>query len=340
MGLTVFGDIRLEEPGPVGQADGFDGSLNVKGNVDAQNVHIEGNFRSRFGGAILADRLTSSSVDVAKRAEDPEKFPTPEICARFGKAVLVHGNVDAQNVHVEGNFRSRFGGAILADRLTSSSVDVAKRAEDPEKFPRPEICARFGKDVLVHGMVETLHMRANGNISASGNVNAQTGTVNTKDLKATGNISAKGTVSAANITLPNADCAEEFQVDATAPHLCPPGTVMVLADEGRISPSRSAYDKRVAGVVSGGGGYKPGIILDRDGDHPDRIPVALMGKVCCNVDASFGSIEIGDLLTTSDTPGYAMKVSDASRAFGAVIGKALRPLREGKALLPILVALQ
>jgi hypothetical protein len=68
--------------------------------------------------------------------------------------------------------------------------------------------------------------------------------------------------------------------------------------------------------------------------------VALMGKVFCNVDASYESVEVGDLLTTSNTPGHAMKASDSSRAFGAVIGKALRPLREGKALVPILVALQ
>jgi len=35
-----------------------------------------------------------------------------------------------------------------------------------------------------------------------------------------------------------------------------------------------------------------------------------------------------------------MRVGDPQRAFGAVIGKALRPLAEGTALVPILVALQ
>jgi hypothetical protein len=58
------------------------------------------------------------------------------------------------------------------------------------------------------------------------------------------------------------------------------------------------------------------------------------------VDASYGPIEVGDLLTTSETPGHAMKAADASRAFGAVIGKALSALPEGRALVPILVALQ
>jgi hypothetical protein len=35
-----------------------------------------------------------------------------------------------------------------------------------------------------------------------------------------------------------------------------------------------------------------------------------------------------------------MKATDPLRAFGAVIGKALRPKKEGKGLIPILVALQ
>jgi hypothetical protein len=35
-----------------------------------------------------------------------------------------------------------------------------------------------------------------------------------------------------------------------------------------------------------------------------------------------------------------MKASDPGKAFGSVIGKALRELREGLALIPILIALQ
>jgi hypothetical protein len=35
-----------------------------------------------------------------------------------------------------------------------------------------------------------------------------------------------------------------------------------------------------------------------------------------------------------------MKAGDRDRAFGAVIGKALRPLAAGQGLIPILVALQ
>ena len=56
------------------------------------------------------------------------------------------------------------------------------------------------------------------------------------------------------------------------------------------------------------------------------MPVALVGKVYCKVDASYSPIEVGDLLTTSLTPGHAMKANDHVKAFGAVIGKALRRL--------------
>ena len=57
------------------------------------------------------------------------------------------------------------------------------------------------------------------------------------------------------------------------------------------------------------------------------------------MDAQYGPIEVGDLLTTSPTPGHAMKATDASLAFGAILGKALGPWRDGSGLIPMLIAL-
>ena len=110
--------------------------------------------------------------------------------------------------------------------------------------------------------------------------------------------------------------------------------------DGAVKRSEQAYDTRVAGVVSGAGGLKPGIILDRRGSSDGRMPVALMGKVACKVDARYSPIEVGDLLTTSPTAGHAMKAEDPRRAFGAVLGKALRALNEGTDTIPVMVALQ
>lgn len=141
-----------------------------------------------------------------------------------------------------------------------------------------------------------------------------------------------------DIILTNADCAEDFDISDTEP--IEPGTVMVLGEDGKLEQSHKAYDKRVAGVISGAGDYKPGIILDKQQSKSGRKPVALLGKVFCKVDAQYGAIEIGDLLTTAPTLGHAMKANDPLKAFGSVIGKALRPLTEGQALIPILIALQ
>ena len=115
---------------------------------------------------------------------------------------------------------------------------------------------------------------------------------------------------------------------------------MVLDQEGRLQQSQRAYDKRVAGVISGAGNYKPGLILDRQQARDNRLPVALVGKVYCRVDAQYAPIAVGDLLTTSSTPGHAMKATDPLKAFGSVIGKALQGLHSGQGLVPILVALQ
>lgn len=153
-----------------------------------------------------------------------------------------------------------------------------------------------------------------------------------------GNVHVDGNINAKDVFIDGGDCAEDFdiaEVQGSAP-----GTVMVVGDEGLLHQSSQAYDKRVAGVISGAGEYKPGIVLDKQCSPRVRKPIALLGKVFCKVDAQYASIAVGDLLTTSPTPGFAMKADDPLKAFGAVIGKALRPLKEGQGLIPILIALQ
>lgn len=140
-----------------------------------------------------------------------------------------------------------------------------------------------------------------------------------------------------DIILRNADAAEEF--DAVDGKPVEAGTVVVLGDDGAVQPSREPYDPRVAGIVSGAGEYRPGVLMDRR-DRPARVPIAMMGKVFCRVDATGQPVSVGDLLTTSTMVGHAMRATDAARAMGAVIGKALRPLADGIGLVPVLVSLQ
>lgn len=141
-----------------------------------------------------------------------------------------------------------------------------------------------------------------------------------------------------DIRLSNADLAEQFEVigDSTAPL----GSVMVLAGQDCVRVSDTAYDRKVAGVLSGAGDYNPGVVLGAETAGNRRHALALSGKVWVLADADQGAIEVGELLTTSSTSGHAMCASDPTRAFGSVIGKALDPLPSGRGLIRALVALQ
>jgi hypothetical protein len=154
-----------------------------------------------------------------------------------------------------------------------------------------------------------------------------------------GNVHVDGDVTVnGDIFLPSGgDCAEEFEVAPGA--RAEPGTLMVVDADGALRASDAAYDRRVVGVISGAGELRPGIVLGRKPGGA-RVPIALVGRAYCKADAADGPIEVGDLLTTSATPGHAMKAADPGRAFGAVFGKALRPLAAGCGLIPVLIALQ
>lgn len=139
-----------------------------------------------------------------------------------------------------------------------------------------------------------------------------------------------------------ADLSEQFDIGNTSA-LTEPGMVVSIDPDnpGRLTLSGQAYDRRVAGVISGAGGVKTGMLMSQRGTVADgELPVALIGRVYVWADASGGPIEPGDLLTTSDRPGHAMKVTDHSLATGAILGKAMSGLKEGQGLILTLVTLQ
>ncbi len=151
------------------------------------------------------------------------------------------------------------------------------------------------------------------------------GTTSTKVLEITG----------------GADLAESF--DITAGDIPLPGMVVSIdpGKPGQLRVADQAHDKTVAGIVSGAGDVQPGMLMGQAGTLADgQYPVALTGRVYCRVDAGYGAIRPGDLLTTSPTTGHAMKVTDPQQAQGAIIGKAMTAMDAGKGLVLVLVSLQ
>jgi hypothetical protein len=134
------------------------------------------------------------------------------------------------------------------------------------------------------------------------------------------------------------DYAEGFDVREDKEAI-QPGCVLSIDEEhpGQLRLSREAYDVKVAGIVAGAKGLGSGVRLG--GERFDH-PVALAGRVYCNVDAQYGPIQPGSLLTTSPTPGRAMVVKNTRRAQGAILGKAMEALPSGKGQILVLVTLQ
>lgn len=160
------------------------------------------------------------------------------------------------------------------------------------------------------------------------------------ETPATLNVNGTTTTKVLEIT-GGADLAEPFEV--TGESAIQPGMVVVIdpVNAGQLKLAKSAYDKTVAGIVSGAGNIQPGMIMRQDNTVASgSFPVALTGRVYCLADAGYGAIQPGDLLTTSGTAGHAMKAGNQIQAQGAIIGKAMTSLDAGRGLVLVLVSLQ
>jgi len=245
---------------------------------------------------------------------------------------LTGNNVETQDGNVSVNVSAPSGlGPVLT--LTNTGGDVNAAAATDFNTYAPSATGTYNPSSRITAL--DVGNYANDIVFLSNSPGGpNNGLVERMRITSTGNVSVPG-----DIVLTGADCAEQFDVSGSSERL-EPGTVVVIDETGALREGCLAYDKKVAGVVSGAGDYKPAIILDKRFASEHSVPVALVGKVYCKVDAQYSSVNVGDLLTTSPTPGYAMKAEDTAKAFGCVIGKALQPLEQGRGLIPILIALQ
>lgn len=159
-------------------------------------------------------------------------------------------------------------------------------------------------------------------------------------LRVDGKAEVIGTVSCNVLEiLGGGDLAERFEFSESAS----PGMVVEidLDRPGKLCLSRSAYNKRVAGVISGANALNAGVVLGIQPAGDRNLPIALSGRVWVHCDTRDSGVAPGDLLTTSDLPGHAMRVADNNKAQGAIIGKAMSELPQGQSgMVLVLVNLQ
>ncbi len=121
------------------------------------------------------------------------------------------------------------------------------------------------------------------------------------------------------------DFAEMF----SSPDMLEPGDVVVFGDDAeQVKQSTGqTYDDRIAGVISTRPGFLAGAYT------PGASPVALSGRVPTRINTENGPISIGDPLTTSSTPGEAMRASQP----GPIVGYALQSWESGSGMISVFV---
>jgi hypothetical protein len=123
-----------------------------------------------------------------------------------------------------------------------------------------------------------------------------------------------------------------------------PGDVLAIGADGNLTLSTTAYQDSVAGVYS----TRPGLVGGAaDGESTEgKVPLAVAGVVPIKVTDEGGPIAPGDALTSSSTPGHAMKAAKVNVGgisffpSGVVVGKALEPLDSASGVIRALVVLQ
>lgn len=152
-----------------------------------------------------------------------------------------------------------------------------------------------------------------------------------------GNVKVDGYVYAVNV-----DISEYI----SASQILEPGDVVVIDpnNDCSIITSNKSYDSTIAGIVSTDPAFILGVNSEKGNENEAKIAIA--GRVPCKVDASYGEIKPGDLLTSSPTTGHAMKLKPIGKIKGhqiypqgCIIGKALQGLKEGKGKILVLVCL-
>ncbi len=170
---------------------------------------------------------------------------------------------------------------------------------------------KFIDFVSAGGTVMDVYYPANGLSPTGPNTGTDTVMHIWRDATSGRSINAAGTV---NIN--GADYAEYFYQQI--PGDLETGDLVCLSLEGKAE--KCVNGKSMVGVVSSNPGFVGNDIYDQKNPHLTAL-VGIVGQVQTRVSTENGPIEAGDFLTSSSTPGIAMK---ATRA-GPIIGKAFEP---------------
>jgi len=314
-GDTMTGKLTVNGPGGIA-------TFSDTGLLLGNDIAVSGNANSLLGIGVSAGSVGDSGYGVYATAGGNNGV------ALFAQADT-GANSRALDAHSAGGLAGNFDGAVqisYASPFNKPQLTVRDPSDSGFARLRLQTGTRPLWDIAV-GTTAAILQTNSLRFFSDGNGDVMT-------------LATNGTLFVRVITITGgADIAEPFKMSHAN---LAKGAVVVIdeAHPGQLKLSTEPYDTRVAGVISGANGVNPGLALNQQGLIDGDQPVALTGRVYVQADASFGAIRPGDLLTTSATPGHAMRVSQPARAQGAILGKAMTGLKSGQGLVLLLVTLQ
>ena len=301
----------------IGQSTtGGGGEISLNGTTGTQTVQILGQSATGLGAKMTMKQDTGNIGIIldAEYGSDGE-----------GGSVLLNNGAGSLRLRLDGDFNDA-GAAFFYKANGGSSVTIEESSNA--------------------GFLAVYNTNGLQKIILDGNDANGDGRITTQVLQITGgsDLSEQFQISGLRRAIAGSGVWQASYGPAKAGDRAPePGDVVVIDSEqpGHLLVSGKRYDRTVAGIISGAGGVKTGMLMGQAGTKADgKQSVALTGRVFVKADASKGAIRPGDLLTTSDLPGHAMKVSDHGLAQGAILGKAMTALNEGTGMVLVLVTLQ
>jgi hypothetical protein len=292
----------------VGRAN-IGGTLNAGAgtltSLDAGAGSITTTGNAAVGNIAVTDRITGASLGLTSFATIASTLVVQANTTVNGLTVNTSGVVN-NTLQAKGGLQNTPIGNAAASSGSFTSLTAAAGLQNTPVGNATAASGRF--TTLVTTSTATLggFTQVTGNVNPTSNATFDLGSITAqwRDIYSAGNITAFATRAL------YADLAEKYIPD----QMYDPGTVVVFGGEKEITVTDKREDTRVAGVVS----TQPAYVMN-DGEQ-DGIPIALRGKVPVKV---IGFVNKGDLLVTSEVPGYAAAAHFGVPHANAVFAKSL-----------------
>jgi hypothetical protein len=318
-------------------------SLGVTGNVSAGNISATaGGFTSVSGNgsaltALNGSNITTGTVAAARVAtlnQNTTGYAATVSSAAQSNITSV-GTLTGLTIAANGDITmSGTGSQITGVALVSSTLFAGSGANltnlNGSNITTGTVAAARVATLNQNttGYAATVSSAAQSNITSVGTLTSLgvTGTTTTGTLQSiaitTGSNSTAGTItgdytltSGSTLNATYADLAEKY----TADKQYEPGTVVLLGGDAEVQAMGSSANPAVAGIVTTNPAqvYNAGLVA---GEGQFVVELALIGRVPCKV---MGPIMPGDLIVSSEMPGFGCAADRETVKPGTIIGKAI-----------------